>query len=161
MHRIIQVMIALAALTFSGMAAASEYHGQVTFGGLPVPGVAVTATQGSKQFVTSSDQQGLFSFPDLTDGKCTIEVEMTGFAPLKQDVVVGPNAPAAKWELKLLPLDQIKAEIVGARHGVPLQSNVAPGFSPAPPNLAKTEKTAGNASAGPKPGSANSDAGLK
>src|SRR5208283_6136581 len=28
---------------------------------------------------------------------------------------------AAKWELKLLPLDQIKAEIVGARGGVPLQ----------------------------------------
>ena len=36
---------------------------------------------------------------------------MTGFATLKQDVVIGPNAPAGKWELKLLPLDQIKAEI--------------------------------------------------
>src|SRR5271157_674740 len=122
MHRIIQVMIALAALTFSGMAAASEYHGQVTFGGLPAPGVTVTATQGGKQFVTSSDQQGLFSFPDLTDGKWTIEVGMTGFAPLKQDVVIGTNAPAAKWELKLLPLDQIKAESAGARPGVPPHS---------------------------------------
>jgi hypothetical protein len=76
-------------------------------------------------------------FPDLTDGKWTIEVEMTGFASLKQEVVIGPNAPPGKWELKLLPLDQIKAEIsttgesvgvgarhgvVGARHGVPLQA---------------------------------------
>jgi hypothetical protein len=159
MHRIIQVLIALVALAFSGMAAAAEYHGQVTFGGLPVPGVAVTATQDGKQFVTSSDPQGLFSFPDLTDGKCTIEVEMTGFAPLKQDVVIGPNASAAKWELKLLPLDQIKAESAGALHAVPSpsESNVAPGLSPAPPNVAKTEKTAGNANAGLKPGATNRD----
>jgi hypothetical protein len=121
MHRIIQVMIALAALTFSGMAAASEYHGQVTFGGLPAPGATVTAVQGNKRSVAITDQQGLYSLPDLADGKWTIEVQMTGFSLIKQDVVIGPNAPAAKWELKLLPLGQIKAEIVGARHGVPLQ----------------------------------------
>ena len=50
---------------------------------------------------------------------------MTGFASLKREVVIGPNAPVGKWELKLLPLSQIKAEIstaeVGARHGVPVQ----------------------------------------
>ena len=127
MHRIIQLVIALAALALSGVAAASEYHGQVTFGGLPAPGATVTAIQGSKQFVTSTDQQGLYSLPDLTDGKWTIEVEMTGFSMIKQDVVIGPNTPAAKWELKLLPLDQIKAEIVGARRGVPLQRAGAAG----------------------------------
>ena len=121
MHRTVQLLIALATLALSGVAAASEYHGQVTFGGLPVPGATVTAIQGSKQFVTSTDQQGLYSFPDLTDGRWTIEVEMTGFSTIKQDVVIGQNAPAAKWELKLLPLDQIKAEIVGARRGVPPQ----------------------------------------
>jgi hypothetical protein len=105
----------------SGAPPGTEYHGQVTFGGLPAPGATVTAIQGSKRSVTITDQQGLYSLPDLTDGKWTIEVQMTGFSLIKQDVVIGPNAPAAKWELKLLPLDQIKAEIAGARHGSPLQ----------------------------------------
>ncbi len=114
--------------------APTPYRGQVTFGGLPVPGATVKATQGTRQFSTTTDQEGLYSFPDLTDGAWTIEVEMTGFASLKQEVAIGPNASPAKWELKLLPLDQIKAEIrsgaevtpgatpvEGARHGVPLQ----------------------------------------
>jgi hypothetical protein len=98
------------------------YRGQVTFGGLPLPGATVKATQGSKQFETTTDQQGLYSFPDLADGKWTIEIEMTGFETLKQEVVIGPNAPAGKWELRLLPLHQIKAAIspagTGAHHPV-------------------------------------------
>jgi hypothetical protein len=148
MYRIIQLVVALATLALSGVAAASEYHGQVTFGGLPAPGATVTAIQGSKRSVTITDQQGLYSLPDLTDGKWTIEVQMTGFSMIKQDVVIGPNAPAAKWELKLLPLDQIKAEIVGARHGVPLQpaaggGRVAPeaeSEQPKPPGTNAPEK---------------------
>src|SRR5690349_2162926 len=38
--------------------AASEHHGQVQFGGLPVPGATVTATQGDKQFTAITDSQG-------------------------------------------------------------------------------------------------------
>ncbi|MGD0125305.1 MAG: TonB-dependent receptor [Terriglobia bacterium] len=117
-------------LAAATVAAASEYRGQVTFGGLPVPGATVKATQGARQFSTTTDQQGLYSFSNLTDGTWTIEVEMTGFASLKQEVVIAPNTPPGKWELKLLPLDQIKAEIsttgehagVGAPRGVPLQA---------------------------------------
>ena len=33
----------------SRLALASEYHGQVTFGGLPVPGATITATQGDQK----------------------------------------------------------------------------------------------------------------
>ena len=103
-------LFAITWLVVSSLAAASEYHGQVTFGGLPAPGATVTATQGSKQFFAITDLQGLYSFAELTDGKWTIEVEMTGFSAVKQDVLIVPNAPAGKWELKLLPLDQIKAQ---------------------------------------------------
>src|SRR5438132_13855991 len=39
---------------------------------------------------------------------------MTGFSTIKQDVAIAPDAPAAKWELKMLPLDQVKAEITSA-----------------------------------------------
>src|SRR6266851_3178020 len=77
-RRAILCVVLLALSVFSlGAFAASEYHGQVTFGGLPVPGATVTATatQGDKKSVSITDQQGLFSFSDLTDGTWTIEVE--------------------------------------------------------------------------------------
>ncbi len=47
---------------------ASEYHGRVTFGGLPVPGATITATQDGQKIVAVSDQQGSYSFADLADG---------------------------------------------------------------------------------------------
>jgi hypothetical protein len=159
MHRIIQLAIALAMLALCGVAAAAEHRGQVTFGGLPVPGATVKATQGGKQFSTTTDQEGLYSFRDLTDGAWTIEVEMTGFAALKQEVAIGPNAPPGKWELRLLPLDQIKAEIrsaaevtpgaapvEGARHGVPVQPNGGSGEGKARANEEgkERESEAGN-----------------
>jgi trimeric autotransporter adhesin len=104
---------ALAWLTVAGLAA-SEYHGQVTFGDLPVPGATVTMTQTGKEFVAITDPRGFYTFQDLPDGTWTIEVEMLGFATIKRDVAIGPNVPAAKWELKLLPIDQIKAVIAAA-----------------------------------------------
>ncbi len=110
-HKYLRVFCAIACLTASNLAAASVYHGQVTFGGLPVPGATVTATQGDKKSVSITDQQGLFSISDLTDGTWTIEVEMQGFATIKQDVLIAPDAAAAKWEFSMLPLDQIKAEV--------------------------------------------------
>src|SRR6266566_3720280 len=107
----LRLLCAMGWLSVANLAGASEHQGQVTFGGLPVPGATVTAAQGSKELSTITDRQGLYSFPDLTDGPWTIEVKMTGFSTTKQDVVIAPDAPAAKWELKMLPLDQIKAEI--------------------------------------------------
>ncbi len=91
-------------------ALASEYHGQVTFGGLPVPGATITATQSDKKFVAISDPQGTYSFADLADGAWQIEVEMQCFSTIEQTVTIAPNLPAAKWELKLLSLDQIVAK---------------------------------------------------
>jgi trimeric autotransporter adhesin len=99
----------LAWLAVASLAAASEYHGQVTLGGLPVPGATVTATQGDKKVVAVTDTQGLYSFPDLADGKWTIQVEMTGFAAIQQEVAVAPDVAAARWELKLMSLDQMRA----------------------------------------------------
>ena len=94
---------AIAWMSGLSLAMASEYHGQVTFGGLPVPGSTVTvmATQGSKTAVAITDTQGLYSFPDLADGKWTIAIEMTGFAPIKQEVTVAPNAAVGAFEMKL------------------------------------------------------------
>ena len=71
--------------------------------------------------------------------------------------MIGPNAPAAKWELKLLPLDQIKAEMKGTswRARAPRQPRRgSAGLEPGSPS-ASTETSAGNASAGLKPGATN------
>jgi hypothetical protein len=102
----------LAVLLASTTAAmATEYHGTVTFNGLPVPGATVTVTQGGKKYVTVTDTQGLYSFPTLADGPASIEVAMTGFSALKQDVTVAPNAASGQLELRLLSLDQMRTEL--------------------------------------------------
>jgi len=106
LHRI----CAMACLATCLLAGAAEYHGQVTFGALPVPGATVTVTQGERKFTAITDQQGVYAFPDLSDGPATVEVEMQCFSTIKQDVVIGANTQAGIWELTLLPLDQIKAK---------------------------------------------------
>ncbi len=142
MRRLAQLLLILMLMALPRLAAAAEYHGVVTFGGLPVPGATVTATQDGKQFSTTTDLQGVFSFPDLADGKCTIAVAMTGFAPLQQDVTAGPNATQVKWELKLLPLGQIKAQINPPALPSPPSGEQAPeqGASKSPPAGAAQEK---------------------
>lgn len=112
-HSMLLVLLACIAVPLS----ASEHHGQVTFNGLPVPGATVTAVRDGKTMVAVTDQQGFYSFPDLSDGTWKIEVSMLGFAALQQDVEIGPSATSPTWELKLLPLDQIKAQI--QKPGVP------------------------------------------
>src|ERR1700719_2548556 len=92
------------------LALASEYHGRVTFGGLPVPGATVTVTQGSQKIVAVSDQQGSYSFADLADGSWKIQVEMQCFLTIEQTITIAPNVTAGAWELKLLSLDQIMAK---------------------------------------------------
>jgi hypothetical protein len=90
-------------------AVASEHHGQVLFSGLPVPGAVVTASQGDTKVTAVTNDAGIYTFPDLPDGAWTLEVQMTGFAPVKQDVTSGPNATPEKIELKALSLDQLRA----------------------------------------------------
>ena len=102
------VVILLAA---AGAAWASESHGIVSFNGLPVPGATVTVTQGGKKFVTVTDTQGFYSFPTLADGAASVQIEMTGFSPIKQDVTVAADAAMAKWELKLMSLEEMRTAV--------------------------------------------------
>src|SRR5437870_5133144 len=58
---------------------AAEHHGMVKFGGLPVPGASITATQNGRKLWTITDPQGVYSFLDLADGTWIIQVEMQLF----------------------------------------------------------------------------------
>ena len=134
------VVCAVAFLTASSLAAASEYRGQVTFQGAPVPGATVTTTQGDKKFVSVSDEQGFFSFPDLGDGTWTMEVAMQGFSTLKREVSAA-DAGSTKWELSMLPLDQIEAEGKAPAPPGPSAENAAPSPAESEPAKPETKKT--------------------
>ncbi len=105
--RILYLVCMLAALALTRVAAASEYRGQVTFGGLPLPGATVTVTQGTKKVTAVTDQGGLYTFPDLADGPGKVEIEMLCFSTVTADVTISSTTAPGKWELTLLPLDQI------------------------------------------------------
>ena len=91
--------LAAACVAVTGLMA-SEYHGTVKAGGLALPGATVTASQGDKQTVTTTDQQGAFSFSELADGTWTIEVEMLGFEKMSRQVGVASDAPSPVFALK-------------------------------------------------------------
>ena len=82
---------------------ASDYFGQVTFNGLPVPGATVTATirlkpdstrpghdasQGEKKISATTNQDGIYHLANLAEGLWTLTIEMFGFATITRDVTV-------------------------------------------------------------------------
>src|SRR6185312_4614663 len=95
-------------LAVAGLLAA-EHHGTVKSGGLPLPGVTVTAIQGDKKLTTTTDENGRYSFADLADGVWKIQIEMLGFETLVNEVGVAYNAPSPDWTLKMAPLSAITA----------------------------------------------------
>ncbi|MBZ5619212.1 MAG: carboxypeptidase regulatory-like domain-containing protein [Acidobacteriia bacterium] len=107
---LLRFVLIAASLAISGMMA-SEFHGTVNSGGLPFPGVTVTATQGDRKVVTTTDEKGLFRFADLTDGIWTVEVQMLGFETIARQVGIAPGAPAPVWELKFLTEDALLASL--------------------------------------------------
>jgi hypothetical protein len=119
------------ALSLAAYAFATEHHGLVQFGGLPVPGASVTATSGDKKLTTITSDIGVYSFPDLTDGVWTIEVQMLCFEPLKREITVGPSSEAPTWDLKALP---ITAAPPSAKPAVPTSpTTVTVNQAPVPP----------------------------
>jgi hypothetical protein len=145
---IVYLICLLAGLLFPALAQASEYRGRITFNGLPVPGATITATNGSTKLTTAADADGIYGFADLPDGAWKIEIEMLGFSTLRADVTVAANMPAGKWELALMPLDELMA------HAKTVQPAPAPQSTPSA--AAPVKKSEGQPAAGaptdiPKP----------
>jgi trimeric autotransporter adhesin len=107
-RRFVATCLILAALVGGAhhVLAAPEHSGQVTFGGLPVPGATVTASAGDRQLITATDEQGVFKFSDVADGLWTIRVEMLGFATVSREVTIAAGV-ASTWTLALKPFDEI------------------------------------------------------
>ena len=88
----------------------SGHRGTVLTAGVPVPGATITLTKGDQKLVTTTDANGVYTIPDLADGTWTVQVEMLGFAPTKQDITASENAPATEWDLKMLAMEEMHAE---------------------------------------------------
>src|ERR1700678_943963 len=95
--------------------AASEHHGIVKANGMPVPGATVTASQGDKKLVTTTDDNGEYAFADLPDGIWTINVEMLGFSTLSREIGVTPDAASPTWDLKLESLSALNTDLAAAK----------------------------------------------
>src|SRR5580698_40178 len=90
---------------------AAEYHGEVKFAGLPLPGVTVTATQGDKTLTAATDPRGVYSFADLPHGHWSLRAEKLGFEGVSEEVtVVGDSPGASSGDL---PLADQFSQLVG------------------------------------------------
>jgi hypothetical protein len=125
-HMLNALMCCIAALTSCSFVLAAEHHGNVRFGGLPVPGATVTATQGEKCFSTITSEDGVYSFSNLSDGALKIRVEMLLFVPLEQEVVVAANAVMLEWELKLAPVGGVLAAAPADAPSAPVYGRLQP-----------------------------------
>ena len=125
-RRLATILIFLALVSACGgrTVLASTYSGQVTFGGLAVPGATITATQGDRKFSVTSDETGRYRFDDLRDGQWTIEISLQCFAPIHVDVAIPPRTAAGKWELKLLPIQELMALAKPEQPDAPAQSTL-------------------------------------
>lgn len=101
------IAVWLILLSAADFTIAAEHRGEVAFNGLGVPGAVITVLRDGKEHSTATDALGRYAFSDLSEGMWKIRVEMQTFAPAEQDVIIAPGAAAMKWELKLLPIDQI------------------------------------------------------
>ncbi len=111
------VVIALLAVSSAvSSLSATEHRGTVRFGSLLIPGVTITATKGDETFTAVTDGQGVYVFPNLSDGLWTMTAEMQAFAPEKKTVgmsaALNNMAPPIVWELKMLPLNDVKSVTV-------------------------------------------------
>jgi len=119
--------------------AASEHHGVVKANGTPVPGATVTATQADKKpIVTTTDDNGVYSFDDLPDGIWTITVEMLGFAKISREVGVTAEAASPQWDLKVESLSALNVDLEASRKAAAAvaATSKAPAPTPAPATTA-------------------------
>ncbi len=77
-------------------------YGRVMFGEQPVPGALVTASREGRRVETATDSEGAYHFASVDAGVWTLEVRMTGFAPVRRNLRLTPDGEPVTWRLTLL-----------------------------------------------------------
>lgn len=142
LFRSLRVAGCLMVLLASIPAWAADYHGQVFYHGVPVPGASVVMTHGSQRVDAVTDDQGFYDFPHVEDGVWKIRIAMRGFVTLKSQVTVKPQTPQGHWELKMLSLARMEAMSKAGRQELqPALVQRAEGTSAAAPGSDAFEKS--------------------
>lgn len=89
----------IAAVAFLCAGSAFSQSGIVKSGGLPIPGATVTATQGDHKTVTTTDENGRYSFDGLAPGSYALEVRMFGFRVERREAQVPGQLD---WTLQIM-----------------------------------------------------------
>src|SRR3954452_18132048 len=90
-------------LAFS-LSAAWAQSGVVKSNGLSLPGATITATLGSRKVITTTDENGRYSFEGMTAGNWQAQVELFGFSTAKKQIEIGTTPVVTAWTLELKPL---------------------------------------------------------
>jgi hypothetical protein len=85
----------------------NAHMGIVQFQDQPIPGATVTAVQGDKKLVTSTDDVGVYRFNEMTPGTWSVTVSMVGFADTTIEITIPSDAPPPTLAIALLPFDEI------------------------------------------------------
>jgi trimeric autotransporter adhesin len=134
----LRILTFFAMLSLASIAYASPYRGQVTFGGLPVPGATLSLSAGSKTFSTITDDQGRYTFPDVPEGTWALQIQMQGFITIHETIVISANTPPATWQLQMLPLNEIHA-LPQSVIPPPITSSAAAAPAPTPERSAEPQ----------------------
>ena len=120
--------------------AAFAQSGVVKSNGLPIPGATVTAIQDGHKTVTSTDENGAYSFDNLAPGKYTIEVTMFGFRLERREVDVPGKT---EFSLQVLPRQEaagMRARANGANgEQAQINNDIANATLPPPPPEAPSD----------------------
>jgi trimeric autotransporter adhesin len=108
--------------------AASDYFGQVTFNGLPVPGATVTATPStppgagpstpigaSKKVSATSNEDGIYHLTDLAEGAWKLTIELFGFATITREIEIPTKADPPPDALSVRSFDELTRVLPPAR----------------------------------------------
>ncbi|MGH9446969.1 MAG: carboxypeptidase-like regulatory domain-containing protein, partial [Terriglobia bacterium] len=145
--RPLRVAGSLLLLLVSIPAWAADYHGQVFYHGVPVPGASVVMTHGAQHAATVTDDQGFYDFPHIDNGSWKIRIAMRGFATLKAEVTVASDIRQGRWDLKMLTPSRLLAMTKASRREIPprlmRRTGQGSGISAAPANNEAAENSAG------------------
>ncbi len=108
----------------------AQYSGRVTVNGVPLPGATVTATESGQTFTVTTDQQGLYQFPNIDVGKWHLHLEMQGFRTVEATVTVSKDTPAAAVEMQMLPLADLLASVKAVLPSAPVPVTTASADKP-------------------------------
>jgi hypothetical protein len=107
----------------SSLLAASDYFGQVTFNGLPVPGATVTATQAdpstslgaSNRRATTTNADGIYHLAELAEGLWTLTIELFGFATTTREIAIPTKEDPPPDALSVRSFDELTRALPPAR----------------------------------------------